>query len=65
MPRSSLGGADLQCVYSVSLSLIFIEGLGVADSLPLSFDHLLLVGVFVLCDCCVFKYCHLFSTLTH
>lgn len=42
----------------------FIEGLGVADSLPLSFNPLLLVGVFVLCGCCVFKYWHLFSTLT-
>lgn len=58
----------MEQIYSVFtpvfVSLIFIEGLGVADSLPLSFDHLLLMGVFVLCGCCVFKYWHLFSALT-
>lgn len=31
---------------------------------PLSFDLLFLVGVFVLCGCCVFKYWHLFNALT-
>lgn len=40
----------------VFVSLISMEGLGAADSLPLSFDHLLLMGVLVLCGCCVFKY---------
>lgn len=48
----------------VPVSFISMERLGVADSLPLSFDPHLLVGVFVLCGCCVFKYWHLFSALT-
>lgn len=63
MPRSSLGGADLQCASPDFVPLIFIEALGAADSL--SFDHLFLVGVFVPSGCCGFKYWHLFCTLTH